>query len=78
MPDKYLYEEYDVLNLFDIVRCYTTRDSKAGKPGKTTIAEAQLIGRGAWYFPFVANGWHQIRRPKSFKELIAGFMEYKE
>jgi len=50
-----LNEGWDVLNLFDIVRCYTTRDSKAGKPGKTTIAEAQLIGRGARYFPFVTN-----------------------
>ncbi|MBL0378066.1 MAG: hypothetical protein JKP90_00085 [Desulfofustis sp. PB-SRB1] len=44
-----LNEGWDVLNLFDIVRCYTVRDSKAGKPGKTTIAEAQLIGRGARY-----------------------------
>lgn len=50
-----LNEGWDVLNLFDIVRCFTTRDSKAGKPGKTTIAEAQLIGRGARYFPFVAD-----------------------
>jgi type III restriction enzyme len=50
-----LNEGWDVLNLFDIVRCYTTRDSNAGKPGKTTISEAQLIGRGARYFPFVAN-----------------------
>lgn len=50
-----LNEGWDVLNLFDIVRCYTTRDSKAGKPGKTTIAEAQLIGRGARYFPFTTN-----------------------
>jgi len=50
-----LNEGWDVLNLFDIVRCYTTRDSKAGNPGKTTIAEAQLIGRGARYFPFVTN-----------------------
>ena len=51
-----LNEGWDVLNLFDIVRCYTARDSKAGKPGKTTISEAQLIGRGARYFPFVADG----------------------
>ena len=50
-----LNEGWDVLNLFDIVRCYTARDSKAGKPGKTTIAEAQLIGRGARYFPFVTD-----------------------
>lgn len=48
-----LNEGWDVLNLFDIVRLYQTRDGKSGKPGKTTIAEAQLIGRGARYFPFV-------------------------
>jgi len=47
-----LNEGWDVLNLFDIVRLYETRDSKGNKPGKTTIAEAQLIGRGARYFPF--------------------------
>jgi type III restriction enzyme len=47
-----LNEGWDVLNLFDIVRCYTTRDSSYGNPGKTTLSEAQLIGRGARYFPF--------------------------
>lgn len=47
-----LNEGWDVLNLFDIVRLYETRDSKGSKPGKTTISEAQLIGRGARYFPF--------------------------
>jgi len=47
-----LNEGWDVLNLFDIVRLYETRDAKAGKPGPTTIKEAQLIGRGARYFPF--------------------------
>lgn len=47
-----LNEGWDVLNLFDIVRLYETRDSKGSKPGKTTVAEAQLIGRGARYFPF--------------------------
>ncbi|GAI54588.1 unnamed protein product, partial [marine sediment metagenome] len=41
-----LNEGWDVLNLFDIVRCYEGRDSRAGRPGRTTIAEAQLIGRG--------------------------------
>lgn len=50
-----LNEGWDVLNLFDIVRCYTVRDAIKGKPGKTTISEAQLIGRGARYFPFVAD-----------------------
>jgi len=47
-----LNEGWDVLNLFDIVRLYDTRDGKAGKPGKTTLSEAQLIGRGARYCPF--------------------------
>ena len=47
-----LNEGWDVLNLYDIVRLYDTRDGKGGKPGKTTIAEAQLIGRGARYCPF--------------------------
>ena len=47
-----LNEGWDVLNLFDIVRLYDTRDSKANKVGKTTMSEAQLIGRGARYCPF--------------------------
>jgi len=47
-----LNEGWDVLNLFDIVRLYETRDGKNGKPGKTTLSEAQLIGRGARYYPF--------------------------
>jgi len=47
-----LNEGWDVLNLFDIVRLYDTRDARAGKPGKTTLSEAQLIGRGARYCPF--------------------------
>jgi len=60
-----LNEGWDVLNLFDIVRCYTTRDSKGGKPGKTTLSEAQLIGRGARYFPFITNG-HNDRFVRKF------------
>ena len=48
-----LNEGWDVLNLFDIVRCYEARDSGKNRIGKTTISEAQLIGRGARYFPFV-------------------------
>lgn len=50
-----LNEGWDVLNLFDIVRLYEGRDGKAGKPGKTTLSEAQLIGRGARYYPFALN-----------------------
>lgn len=48
-----LNEGWDVLNLYDIVRLYDTRDAKDNKPGKTTVQEAQLIGRGARYMPFV-------------------------
>lgn len=45
-----LNEGWDVLNLFDIVRLYDTRSS-----AKYTITEAQLIGRGARYCPFLVN-----------------------
>jgi type III restriction enzyme len=54
-----LNEGWDVLNLFDIVRLYDTRDGKTTKngfvAGKTTNTEKQLIGRGARYFPFVVD-----------------------
>lgn len=51
-----LNEGWDVLNLFDIIRCYESRDTGRGKLGATTVSEAQLIGRGARYFPFVTSG----------------------
>ena len=51
-----LNEGWDVLNLFDIVRMYNTRDGKDGQAGPTTMREAQLIGRGARYMPFVLKG----------------------
>lgn len=55
-----LNEGWDVLNLFDIVRLYDTRDGKtlrngSYQAGKTTNTEKQLIGRGARYFPFVVD-----------------------
>lgn len=59
-----LNEGWDVLNLFDIVRLYDTRDAKGNKPGKTTIAEAQLIGRGARYFPFILNEEQELFKRK--------------
>lgn len=46
-----LNEGWDVLNLFDIVRLYDTRQS-GRKISSYTIKEAQLIGRGARYCPF--------------------------
>ena len=52
-----LNEGWDVLNLFDIVRLYDTRQGsgESGKVGAYTIKEAQLIGRGARYCPFQIN-----------------------
>lgn len=64
-----LNEGWDVLNLFDIVRCYETRDSGKGKIGKTTISEAQLIGRGARYFPFTIPG-NQDRYRRKFDKYL--------
>ena len=51
-----LDEGWDVLNLFDIVRMYETRQSGGKKISSSTISEAQLIGRGARYCPFVIDG----------------------
>ncbi|WP_113675268.1 DEAD/DEAH box helicase family protein [Vallitalea guaymasensis] len=54
-----LNEGWDVLNLFDIVRVDETRGSKA-----TTTKEAQLIGRGARYYPFQLNDHQDLYRRK--------------
>ena len=44
-----LTEGWDVLNLFDIVRLYET---KQNTKKSSTMSDAQLIGRGARYCPF--------------------------
>lgn len=49
---KKLDEGWDVLNLFDIVRMYETRQSSGSRLSSSTVSEAQLIGRGARYCPF--------------------------
>lgn len=63
-----LNEGWDVLNLFDIVRLFDTRDGQyvrgVYKPGKTTMGEAQLIGRGARYFPFQLDATHDKYKRK--------------
>lgn len=68
-----LNEGWDVLNLFDIVRLYDTRDGKMTKngfvPGKTTNAEKQLIGRGARYYPFVVGNEPKFTRKFDDNEL---------
>ena len=67
-----LNEGWDVLNLFDIVRLYDTRDGKITKkgfvPGKTTNAEKQLIGRGARYYPFTIDGKQEEKYTRKFDE----------
>ncbi len=59
-----LSEGWDVLNLFDIVRCYDT-----GSTTTTTTAEAQLIGRGARYFPFTLQGYDDKYKRKFDKDM---------
>lgn len=59
-----LTEGWDVLNLYDIVRLYSGRDtnSKNKKAGSSTTSEVQLIGRGVRYFPFEYEGKEKNRR----------------
>lgn len=67
-----LNEGWDVLNLFDIVRLYDTRDGKTTKngfvAGKTTNTEKQLIGRGARYYPFVIGDNFDEKYTRKFDE----------
>ncbi len=64
-----LNEGWDVLNLFDIVRLYNTRDARRNRPGPTTISEAQLIGRGARYFPFKIDDEQDLYKRKYDDEI---------
>ncbi len=64
-----LNEGWDVLNLYDIVRLYDTRDSSGKNPGKTTVAEAQLIGRGARYYPFTLEEDQEKYKRKYDKDI---------
>ena len=65
-----LSEGWDVLNLFDIVRCYDTGSTGHNKIGTATIAEAQLIGRGARYFPFSLPPEYEDKYKRKFDEDI--------
>jgi len=71
-----LNEGWDVLNLFDIVRCYEARDTGRAKIGATTMSEAQLIGRGARYFPFVLPGSDDRSRDR-FRRKFDGDLEHE-
>jgi len=71
-----LNEWWDVLNLFDIVRLYDSRSNVKSTrtwkiiPWPQTISEAQLIWRGARYFPFNTNKaiWEDKYRRKFDKK----------
>lgn len=61
---KKLDEGWDVLNLFDIVRLYETRQSSGRKISPATVSEAQLIGRGARYCPFQLDSEQEMYKRK--------------
>lgn len=74
-----LTEGWDVLNLYDIVRISNYKDTKGDK--KTTMAEAQLIGRGARYNPFELDGEKSYQRrfeDDSNPSLILETLHYPE
>ena len=65
-----LNEGWDVLGLYDIVRLFDTRQGGShGQPSDFTISEAQLIGRGARYFPFKFRE-EQVRDKKKYSNDI--------
>lgn len=64
-----LDEGWDVLNLFDIVRLYETRQSSGKGSSPYTIKEAQLIGRGARYCPFVTDEEEERSRRKFDRDI---------
>ncbi|MEC1338856.1 DEAD/DEAH box helicase family protein [Bacillus velezensis] len=71
-----LTEGWDVLNLYDIVRI----EKEAGTNKKATMVEAQLIGRGARYYPFEINGEKSYQRryddDSSNKQLFLETLHY--
>jgi type III restriction enzyme len=67
---KMLTEGWDVLNLYDIVRLDESNGVNTnGKPAASTISEAQLIGRGARYFPFQTKSDEEMYQRKFDKDL---------
>ncbi len=67
---KMLTEGWDVLNLFDIIRLDESNGINTnGKAAADTISEAQLIGRGARYFPFQLKTDEEMYQRKFDKDL---------
>ncbi|OOC58731.1 DEAD/DEAH box helicase family protein [Paenibacillus ihbetae] len=71
-----LTEGWDVLNLYDIVRI----EKEAGTDKNATMVEAQLIGRGARYYPFEIDGEKSYQRrydnDSSNKQLFLETLHY--
>ncbi len=71
-----LTEGWDVLNLYDIVRI----EKEAGTNKNATMVEAQLIGRGARYYPFELDGMKSYQRrfdnDSSNKQLFLETLHY--
>lgn len=71
-----LTEGWDVLNLYDIVRI----EKEAGTNKNATMVEAQLIGRGARYYPFEIDGGKSYQRrydnDSSNKQLFLETLHY--
>lgn len=71
-----LTEGWDVLNLYDIVRI----GEEAGTNKTATMVEAQLIGRGARYYPFEIDGRKSYQRrfdeDPSNRQLILETLHY--
>lgn len=71
-----LTEGWDVLNLYDIVRI----EKEASTKKNATMVEAQLIGRGARYYPFEINGEKSYNRrydnDSSNKQLFLETLHY--
>ncbi|HEN9576550.1 DEAD/DEAH box helicase family protein [Acinetobacter baumannii] len=64
-------EGWDVLNLYDIVRI--SESASSTKSG--TDSEAQLIGRGARYYPFLLNGEKSFTRRFDLSNSDLGVLE---
>ena len=71
-----LTEGWDVLNLYDIVRI----EQEAATNKNATMVEAQLIGRGARYYPFELDGVKSYQRrfdgDSSNKQLFLETLHY--
>lgn len=71
-----LTEGWDVLNLYDIVRI----EKEASTNKNSTMVEAQLIGRGARYYPFEIDGEKSYQRrydnDSSNKQLFLETLHY--